>query len=923
MPSRKSRKKTINNTRKIRGGVDNEYLVPVLYTQICGKRYADDDMMKIGMPYIKVLIDSELDKYIERIYPKDVANRVNGIEYWRNTTKIDKEKSYIYAYFNMDDSNINKNNKNFLFLWYLREMFMVNSFLTQKTNIDIFKERYPGIDLDVDENNMFYQYNQRIAATIETHMKSIIVSDRYVSLYQILGEIMDTYTYKCQGTVKRCFFLLHPFFLVYADLVEAQIEITRTNVDTLHVIIKKEGEEGEEGEEEGEFGADCSRLTFEYHTNVELSDDVNYTIQSVRYGQIKTRYLFCIDNINNSLEDPDKRIAYISPIFLLSTPEKKIANLYAIGENEISFTNIKEYLEHYLTIIDKDKQSITLVIKYRRKYDEPLSTYIFYTYENVDDIDNIVKNMYDKMMRFAYINFEYDMEINLKLNCIEDGTRVNGNSEEVSLLNKRLVKLDANTYKYTKRGWRLFDTETNKEKGDKVVPSIISQLCNAVRSIKLGPPNEEEKIEQNAKIKRLEQIEKSQGESKTEIYKEKTYTKNSIDGTWKNDSDKTVSAKLGMILENQMLKKNTEAQVEEGDIISPESQYQPSSIRGLVSVAKKQEEAQEREREQEQEEAQVRAQVQQAQEREQEQREQAQVQRDREQEQRVQQEQVQEQVQAQAQAQVQAQVQQVQVNESIKIPTVSVEYSPLPLQRSLNGNPNYDIIFYAILGHPHILHIPEVYKKCQLTQSNINFHDFFASEKYRQFYSDIYIDSKTPPENLIYLLTGDTKILKLEVIRECNNLQGCIKDIITKPENQYYTLLSLVVGKNSAYLRTGSGTAAKCVDHIGNLALVFQLFSSETMTVTRVNYNDLPPQSQDKSLTVVMMHKKAVECVQSYLDNSGKGGNDADCLKILEDIDANINKVVALNKQQVIPRFSQEQETILADIANTTNTTNK
>ena len=874
MPSRKSRKKTINNTRKIRGGVDNEYLVPVLYTQICGKRYADDDMMKIGMPYIKVLIDSELDKYIERIYPKDVANRVKGIEYWRNTTEI-STKSYIYAYFNMDDSNINKNNKNFLFLWYLREMFMVNSFLTQKTNIDKFKEPYGGIDLDVNETNMFYQYNQRIAATIETHMKSIIVSDRYVSLYQILSEIMDTYTYKCQGTSPMCFFLLHPFFLVYAHLVEVQIKITKTNVDTLHVIIKKEGEEeGEEGE--GEFGADCSRLIFEYHTNVELSDDVNYTIQSVRYGQIKTRYLFCIDNINKR-SGTGKQIAYISPIFLLSTTEKKIANLYAIGENEISFTNIKEYLEHYLNIIDKEKQSITLVIKYRRKYDEPLSTYIFYTYENEDDIINIVKNMYDKMMRFAYINFEYDMEINLKLNCIEDGTRVNGNSEE--------VKLDANTYKYTKRGWRLFDTETNKEKGDKVVPSIISKLCNAVRIIKLGPPNEEEKREQTERIERLKQIEESQREPKTEIYKEETYTKN--DGTWKNDSDKPVSVKLGMILENQMLKKNTEAQVKEEDIIPPESEYKPSTIVGLVSVAEQQ--AQEpTQAQQEQEEAQAQAEAQ-AQVRKAQAEAQAQVQREPTQAQvQVQREPTQ--VQAQAQRE-QERVQQVQVNESIKIPTVSVEYSPLPLQRSLNGNPDYDIIFYAILGHPHILHIPEVYKKCQLIPSNINFHDFFDSKNYQQFYRDIYTDSKTPPENLISLLTGNTNILKLEVIREYNNLQDYIETIIKKPENQYYTLLSLVVGKNSAYLRTGSGTAARCVDHAGNLDFVFQLFSSENMTGTRVNYKDLPPpQTRDKSLTVVMMHKKAVECVQSYLDNSDSNV----CGEILSRIETSVDNIMRI-----------------------------
>ena len=50
-----------------------------------------------------------------------------------------------------------------------------------------------------------------------------------------------------------------------------------------------------------------------------------------------------------------------------------------------------------------------------------------------------------------------------------------------------------------------------------------------------------------------------------------------------------------------------------------------------------------------------------------------------------------------------------------------------------------------------------------------------------------------------------------------------------------------------------------------------------------------------------------------------QGGNNADCLKILEDIDANIDEVVTLSKRQVISRFSEEEERILADIASKPN----
>ena len=138
-------------------------------------------------------------------------------------------------------------------------------------------------------------------------------------------------------------------------------------------------------------------------------------------------------------------------------------------------------------------------------------------------------------------------------------------------------------------------------------------------------------------------------------------------------------------------------------------------------------------------------------------------------------------------------------------------------------------------------------------------------------------------------------------------------------------------------MRTGTANKDCKADGSENMRITFQIMErqEEGFISLNSNYDLLESNLYETIQTIladrylelkiiepiefIMMHKKAVECVQSYLDNSGGGGNDADCLKILEDIDANINKVVALNKQQVIPRFSQEQESILADIVNTTN----
>lgn len=275
--------------------------------------------------------------------------------------------------------------------------------------------------------------------------------------------------------------------------------------------------------------------------------------------------------------------------------------------------------------------------------------------------------------------------------------------------------------------------------------------------------------------------------------------------------------------------------------------------------------------------------------------------------------------------------------QTIKIPVIRITYTPIPLERT--NIDSTDIICCAFLGHPHILYIREVYKGCagSLLQ-NINLRDFLSDQMDKSFFLKILpLEGTSIYEKLINLLSGESKILLVDVIniKQENELTDIIKQRIHDANLKDYTILSLIAGYTKrddndtsyfAFLRTGSGNITPCHDDTGNMTLSFDIFSKKIrrqVTLEEIdseidhrgNFNN----SQVVTLTFVMMHKKAVECVQSYLDNSGRGGNDVDCLKILKDIDVNIDKVVALNKQQVVPRFSQEEETILADIANTTN----
>ena len=138
------------------------------------------------------------------------------------------------------------------------------------------------------------------------------------------------------------------------------------------------------------------------------------------------------------------------------------------------------------------------------------------------------------------------------------------------------------------------------------------------------------------------------------------------------------------------------------------------------------------------------------------------------------------------------------------------------------------------------------------------------------------------------------------------SLTNIILDRIKNGDFKDYTLLSFIVvykidgqAEHVAFLRKGSGNIKSCHDDIGNVTLTFETLSLKTSDeVTLENMDDVIHhrenfnKSQVVKLTFVMMHKKAVECVQSYLDNSGGGGNDANCLSALTEIEAGLDGLV-------------------------------
>jgi len=185
-------------------------------------------------------------------------------------------------------------------------------------------------------------------------------------------------------------------------------------------------------------------------------------------------------------------------------------------------------------------------------------------------------------------------------------------------------------------------------------------------------------------------------------------------------------------------------------------------------------------------------------------------------------------------------------------------------------------------------------------------------------------------------LSGPSNILKVNFINlkqqnqstEGKSLNAIITGRISDLEFKDYTLLSFIVaytpddGKGTSYfafLRTGSGNADKCLDVIGNVNLSFDIFSK---TIRRqvtleeidsgIDHQGQLDQASRVTLTFVMMHKKAVECVQSYLDNSGRGGNDVDCLSVLDDINSRIDRLIS--NAQPIPKLSEEAAKTLTEI---------
>ena len=270
-----------------------------------------------------------------------------------------------------------------------------------------------------------------------------------------------------------------------------------------------------------------------------------------------------------------------------------------------------------------------------------------------------------------------------------------------------------------------------------------------------------------------------------------------------------------------------------------------------------------------------------------------------------------------------------------RIPAITIKYTPIPLERTTNDW--IDIICYAFLGHPHILYIREVYKGCAGSLlEDINLRDFFNETKSKNLRGIILASTQSIAtyQQISTILSGTSGILNADhiILKAANqsSIEKSLKDIILArikdEEFKDYTLLSFIVAyrigeetQHVAFLRKGSGNIKPCIDDTGNMTLTFEIFPKTIRTqVTLDNMDDLIGhrdtfnRSQVVNLTFVMMHKKAVECVQSYLDNSGGGGNDADCLSVLDDINSRIDRLIS--NAQPIPKLSEEAAKTLAEI---------
>jgi hypothetical protein len=274
-----------------------------------------------------------------------------------------------------------------------------------------------------------------------------------------------------------------------------------------------------------------------------------------------------------------------------------------------------------------------------------------------------------------------------------------------------------------------------------------------------------------------------------------------------------------------------------------------------------------------------------------------------------------------------------QVPQLVKIPTVRIKFNPEQInvyfqkwsenseQTGFNDQQHFldmdkQIAYsklFSLYGHPHIRTMPYLYANC---------HGMFTKDSWIRLYDEFIKGIEPFPEQYKNFCDDSGQILKLEQISS----QISVNDdpiaenimVVIKANKDYIifsVLINCFVSSNEdnrniviVLMRTGIANKDCKADGSEKMSITFQIMGRQEkgFIILNTNYELLESNLYETiqtilgankltligniSIELIMMHKKAVECVQSYLDNSDSNV----CGEILRRIETSVDNLMSV-----------------------------
>ena len=278
----------------------------------------------------------------------------------------------------------------------------------------------------------------------------------------------------------------------------------------------------------------------------------------------------------------------------------------------------------------------------------------------------------------------------------------------------------------------------------------------------------------------------------------------------------------------------------------------------------------------------------------------------------------------------------VEVPQLVKIPTVRITFNPEQMNvyfqkwlenssetgfneqhfSDMNKQIAYSKLF-SLYGHPHIRTMPYLYANC---------NGMFTKDSWIKVCDEFIKGIKTFPQQYEQICEKSGKILKLEKIfnpTSENDDPIAENTMIAIKANTDYIIFSVLINcmvrkENTndsdnepiviVLMRTGTANKDCKAEVSEQMSITFQIMEREDKGFITLNpdYELLESNLYEtirtilvrrhlelkriESIELIMMHKKAVECVQSYLDNS----NSNVCGEILNRIETSVDNLMRI-----------------------------